>query len=329
MAYSALSVTTSAQRPAAIKKVFVKTGSEKWQSLGQIRKGELKVVPYTTKNTYQQNLLIGSYTFEAKFEMLQTALAEVELIDSLADGSNSFLFQLTDAGAITSGATEGWVTVSSTQIGVKPRFVAEGDASSNQFTEMLITGIIKGSEIDAVVKAAVATADFHISTTASGTYSSNGGSAGGTIFGYYIDATANNNTGILANIKPNGFATVALDDQLSTGALTLGRVDKGKLIIDWLADPDSLGRLNVYGCDIDIEYEYLCTDAQTLILLDSINLTNTNIVITLLDGKVFTFNSKLGFEGHFENIGDFDKNRRLRFIHKGRILKSDFDGIVS
>jgi len=329
MAYPAINTAITYQRPQAIKKVFIKTGSEKWQTLGQIRNGELKVTPYSTKNTYQQNLHIGSFTFEAKFEMLQTATAEVELIDSIIDGSNSFLFQLTDAGAITTGATEGWVTVSNTQIGVKARLVSDGTPDTNQFIEVMIKGSLKNSEIDAALKAAVATADFHISTTASGTYSNNAGSAGGTIFGYYIDTTANNNTGVMANIKPNGFSSVVLDDALSAGTVTLGRTGKSKLIFDWVAEEDSLGRHNVYGIDVELEYEYLVTDAATLLLLAEMNLVNTNAVVTLLDGKAFTLNSKLGVEIGFEDIGDFSGHRKLRFIHKGRILKSDFDGVVA
>lgn len=329
MAYSAVNTAIQYQRPQAIKKVFIKTGSEKWQTMGQIRNGELKMTPYSTKNTYQQNLHIGSFTFEAKFELLQTAVGEVELIDSIIDGSNSFLFQLTDAGAITTGATEGWVTVSNTQVGVKARLVSEGSPDTNQFIEIMIKGSLKNSELDAALKASIATADFHISTTASGTYSNNGGSAGGTIFGYYIDTTANNSTGIMANIKPNGFSSVVLDDQLSTGTVTLGRTGKSKLIFDWVAEEDDLGRYNVYGVDIDLEYEYLVTDAVTLLLQGDMNLTNTNAVITLLDSKAFTLNSKLGVEIGFENIGDFGGLRKLRFTHKGRIVKADFDGVVA
>lgn len=329
MAYPAISALISTQVAAVVKKVFIKTGSEKWQYLGQMQNGEIKITPYVTNNTMQQNLGIGSFTFEAKFDLLQTLLGELELIDSMLDGSNSFLFQLADAGAISSGVTAGWFTVSNTQIGVKATYTAGDGAAKQQFTNIMIKGTLKSSELDAAVKASIATADFHISTTASETFSNNAAGAGGTIFGYYIDDTANNSVGIKGNVKPAGFSSVALDDALSSGAVTLTRIANAKLVIDWLAEEDDLGRYNTYGVDINVEYEGLSTDAATMLLQGDINLVNTNIAITLLDGKVFTLNSTLGVQVHFEDLGDFDKLRKLRFIHKGRILKSDFDGVVA
>lgn len=329
MAYPALSTTIASQRPAAIRRIFIKTGSEKWQSLGLIRNAELKVTPYTTNNTYMKNLSIQSYLFETKAELLQTSTSELELLDSIMDGSNSFLFQLTDAGAISTGATEGWVTVSNTQIGVAAKFITDTDPSKGQYIELNIKGTLKGSELDAALKASIATADFHISTTASETYSNNSGSIGGTIFGYYVSATAGDVIGIQGNIKPSGFSSLALDDHIASGALTLGRTTKGKMTIEWLAEEDSLLRPNTYGVDINAEYEYMTSDAASLLLLDSINITNTDVVLTLLDGKVFTFTNQLGVEVTFENVGDFNSNRKMKFTHKGRVLKSDFDGIVA
>jgi hypothetical protein len=73
----------------------------------------------------------------------------------------------------------------------------------------------------------------------------------------------------------------------------------------------------------------MVSDAATLLLLNTVNLTNTDVKITLVDGKVFTIASMLGLTASFENVGDFDKFRVIRFSHKGRILKSEFDGIVA
>lgn len=331
MAYPALTSALSAHRAASIKRVWIKTGSEKWQSLGGLRNGELRVSPYTTEDTYKRNLVIDAFTIEAKFELLQTALLEVEKIDSIVYGTNDFLFELTDAGAIPglSTATEGWVVVTSTQVGAKARYVSDGNPSTNQFIEVMIKGTLKSSELDAALKASIATADFHISTTGSETFSDNAGTAGGTIFSYYKSATAGDVAGIEANRRANGFSTVQLQDALSTTYQTLGRVRNGKIVFGWLAEEDSLGRYNVYGVDVDVEYEILATDAATLLYLNTIELTNTDAKITLIDGKVFTLESKLGVAINYENVGDFDKMRVLRFAHKGRINSSEFDGVVS
>jgi len=63
--------------------------------------------------------------------------------------------------------------------------------------------------------------------------------------------------------------------------------------------------------------------------MDAMNVLNTQAIITLIDGKVFTFDQELGFDVSFENVGDFDKLRVMRFMHKARILTSQLAGIVA
>ena len=195
--------------------------------------------------------------------------------------------------------------------------------------EVRITGRLVKTALDAALEATLVTTDFHLSSTSSETFSNNSGSAGGTIFGYYISGTYDDNTGVIANKRGAGFSSVVLDDDLSTGTVTLGRIKNGRINLDFVAEEDVLGRYNVYAVDVDVEYEYMVTDAATLLLLDSMNATNSKATITLLDGKVFTLSAKTGVNVSFENVGDFDKFRVLRFSHKGRILTSEFDGIVS
>jgi hypothetical protein len=330
MAFPSLSTALSNQRVASIVKAYVKTAAEVYQTVGFIRNGELKITPYSTNDTKQRNLGIDSYTFEAKFEMLQTAVGELELIDSLVDGSSDWLFKLSDAATVTSStAYEGWVVVTDSQVGTKARYVTDGNPSTSQFIEVMIKGTLLASTMDAAVKATLETASFHISTTATETYANNNGSAGGTLFGYYTGTAADANTGITANIKANGFSSVELQDALATTYVAVGRVRNGRITCDWVAEEDSLGRYNTYAVDIDVEYELMVSDAATLLLLNTVNLTNTDVKITLVDGKVFTIASMLGLTASFENVGDFDKFRVIRFYHKGRILKSEFDGIVA
>jgi hypothetical protein len=330
MAFPSLSTALSNQRSAGISKVYVKTGAEKYQSLGFIRNGELKITPNATDDTYKRNLTIDSYTVEAKFEMLQTAVLELEKLDSLLDGSVSWLFKLTDAATVTTNAAyEGWIVVSNTQVGGKARYSCEGNPSNSQFVEVMLKGTLVASSLDAAVKATIASTDFHLSSTADETFSNNNSLAGGTIFSYYISTTCDDNTGVLANIKSAGISTVELQDALSTTYVTQGRTRNGKINIEWLAEEDILGRYNVFGCELNIEYELLVSDAATLLLLNTVNLTNTDVKLTLLDGKVFTIASRLGIQSSFENIGDFDKFRVLRFTHKGRIPVSAFDALVA
>lgn len=329
MAFPSLTATNAAQRAASIVKAYVKTASEKYQTLGFIRNGELKITPYTTNDARQRNLTIDAYTVEAKFEMLQTAVLELEKVDSLCDGATDWLFKLTDAATVTtSAAYEGWIVLTDAQVGTKARYVSDGNPSTNQFIEVMIKGTLIASTLDAAVKATLETADFHLSSTADETFSDNSSQPGGTIFGYYISTTPDDNTGITENIKSNGFSSVELQDTLATTYVPLGKVKTGRITVDWLAEEDSLGRYNTYGCDVDVEYELMVSDAASLLLLNTVNLTNTDVKITLIDGKVFTIAGKLGISASFENVGDFDKTRTIRFSHKGRILKSEFDGLV-
>ena len=160
MAYPAITNLPTAQKPAGIKKVYIRNGSQKWQSMGFIRNGELKFTPYTTENVYKKNLHINSYTVEAKFEMLQTGVEEIELLPTIIGGiagvGNDFLFQLTDAAAVPTGgaaATEGWVVLSASQVKPTAKFVADGMPSTNQFIEISVKGTLIPSAIVAAIKA--------------------------------------------------------------------------------------------------------------------------------------------------------------------------------
>jgi hypothetical protein len=331
MGYSnTISTATSAQRTASIDKAYIKTVSEKWQNIGEIRNGEIKITPNSTENTRKKNLHSNAFTFEAKFEMLQTG-GEVLLLPTIVNGSTGWLFKLTDAAAVSvSAAYEGWIVATSSQVGTKAKYSADGTPDDEQFVEIMIKGSLYASSMDALVKATLETANFHVSTSANETFSDNASAAGGTIFSYYSSATVDDNLGIQGNIRPCGFSSVELQSTIDPdGYVALGNISKGKIIADFLAQEDTLGRYNVYSVDLDIEYEVMVSDATTLLNLDAINNTRTDVKITLLDGKVFTIAYKLGILCTFENIGDFDKTRTLRFSHKGRILTSEFAALVA
>lgn len=329
MAYPSLTAASVAnQKAAGISKLYIKGSSDtNWQSLGYIRNGELKVSPYSTEDTYKRNHS-HAFTIEAKVELLQTALAEVELIPTLVAGTNSFLFKLTDAEAIPASAAQtfGWVYLTSSQVGVSAKFQSDGNPSTNQFIELVIKGSVTGS-LDSILKANIDDGHFHITTdpVVAETFSASN------VFAEYT-TTAGGDSGIKANIKPNGFSTVKVKQNTDASYTTLGRVRNGKIICDFIAEEDSLNRPNVYGVDVNIEYEYLESNGANMILLDDLNSTNTDVQVTLLDNKVFTLASNLGVNVSFENVGDFDKFRVIKFVHKGRILVTGdlgFNSIVA
>jgi hypothetical protein len=338
--YPALTALLSGQYPALIKKVYVKNTTELWQTLGQISDGELSLELSTTDNTRKLNLTTNSVIFNAKFKIMQTAVLEVEALPALLGGqsgvANDWLFELADAVSLTGDdtASAGWVYVTADQVGAKGRFVSDGLPSTNQYMEIEISGSIYASSgnITAMLTPTLNTDDFHISATGDTGFAKLNNS----LFGDYTlcvsEATYDYATGILTNIRPNGFRSVALDNILNPADdQSLTRIRNGKLTIDFLAEQDSLNRFNPNGVDVTIEYEYLITSNANLLKLDDINVLNTSIVVTLFDGKTFTFSSGLGFQSSFENKGDFDKLRIMKFMHKGRLVMSEdcLDAIVA
>lgn len=324
MAYPNITPLLTSIKPAGIKKVYIRNGAELWQTLGNIRKGELKFSPVQTNNTLGQNLSTAEMLVEAKFELLQTAVLELENLDDILLGvsgvANDFMFQLVDAAAPPATAeavTYGWVQLLGTQVGVKAKYVASGNPSEYQFIEVMISGVIPSSAYDAAIKASTALDNFHIVGTGDTTFAKSG-----TLWGTY-SATALVDYGILANQHSAGIRTVAIDNPLSSGAETLLTVKNGIVEFDFVSEMDSLNRHRPYAIDINIEYDAMITDDATLLLLSTMNSTNTNVVITLVDGKTLTLSSQLGVGIYFENIGDFDQIRKLRFSHKGRVAITD------
>jgi hypothetical protein len=59
------------------------------------------------------------------------------------------------------------------------------------------------------------------------------------------------------------------------------------------------------------------------------SVVDVKTIITMLSGLVITLDNQVGIETNFEVSGDMDKNRVVHIIHKGKILQSSFDGIVS
>lgn len=339
MAYPSLSPTVAKQRVASIEKVYVVNGAETaHQYLGLHRNGELKVTPFSTEDTRKRNLPVNSYLVEAKFELLQTEVLEIEKIDALCDGTNGWIFKLSDAEAIsTDAAKEGWFALSDSiadngtyqALGSKAKYVCDGNPSGVQYIEVMVRGIIASGALDSAFKPSLQTSDFHISSTADGVYSTNNGSAGGTIFGNYLSTSADDTRGIQGNVNSCGFSKVELQDANSTTYTEIGKVRNGRITYEVMAEEDNLGRFNSHSGQIDIEYELMLTDAATLLLFDTMNTTETDVKITLLDGKVFTIASKLGINVSYENVGDFNGYRILRFKHAGRILLTEFDGLVA
>ena len=313
----------SFMRSAGFNNVFIRTGAELWQTIGAINKGDLKIGNYKDNDSIGRNKSMNTVEFTAKCTMMQSSLTEIELLETMANGTCDFLFKCSDAAALgssTPAPLEGWNLVTAAMIGcVKPKLDASGTPQENRKIDLEWQGSILLTEIDSVVKASLADSLFE-SSDETGTFHA---------IGTYLPLTVHNGgLPTPANIKACGFKTVTLAD---TGGLaqTLGSVKNAKLTMEFIADTDSLRRYQCHAIDINVEYEWMQTDVANLLNLDTMCDADIDLVITLLDLFKFTFTNQVGIDLQYENIGDYDKMKIIRFTHKGKVLKASLADVVS
>ena len=307
-------------RAAAFLAVYAKRGAEKWQTLGSIAQGVLDVEGFETDDSLGRNRSNGAANFTAKCLMKQAALTELELLDTLCDGTNEFLFKLSDAVSPAGAATVGYVHVTADQVGVKAKIVADGTPEQDRHIELDWQGSILYSDSNqtALLKPTLAAADFE-ATGSGGTFHAIG------LYTAATDGGAPNNT----HLKPCGVSSVTLENTDEAGTQTMNPIQNVKLSIEMLATQDGIRRFLPNSVAIDMEYDWMASDNADLLLLNEMVNKNVNIVMTFLDGLVITLVNQTGIKTKFEVSGDMDKNRIVQFVHRGRVLQSTLDSIVS
>lgn len=308
-------------RASGFKSVYARPSGGLYQTLGAIKDGELEFKNADDMTDEGKNVS-HAVLFTAKCKMLQASLTEIELLDVITDGTNAFLFKLSDAAAIPTvgaAATEGWVVLSAAQVGSpKAKIVADGTPANNRYIELEWKGSLLLSELDAAVKASIDDDDFE-ATGGSGTLKTTG----------TYTAAKNGGLPTLANIKPCGITSVTLTNTGGTPQ-TLGPVKNVKIAFDYLAEEDSNGRYLTHAVDINIEYDWMQSDAVNLLLLNSMVNDEIDAVITMRDGLIITLSNVVGITTNFKvPTGGFQNQRGVTFTHRGKVLKSAIDGIFS
>jgi hypothetical protein len=307
--------------PAAFQAVYIKTGSEKWQTLGAISNGVLNINTFSAPDSLTRNKAINSIGFSAKCRMMQSSSIALLLLDNICDGSNSFLFKMTDAATVTtSAAYAGWIYVTNSQVGCKGKVVADGTPEDNRYIELEWQGSIYNSDANetAMLKPTLQTADFE-ATGSGGTYHA---------IGLYTDATDGGNP-IISQIRSCGVSSVTFDTSPASGAETISPIQNVKFTLEMLANTDGLRRFLPISLDISLEFDWMATLNSDLLLLGNAVQQDVKIIVTMVDSVVFTFDNRIGLESNFEVSGDMDKNRVVRWTSKGKTLQSNIDSIVS
>lgn len=311
--------------PAGIVSVFAAdTSTNKWQTLGAISQGTINIQDMTSPDSMGRNRGKAVSKFTATARVMQTSLTELELLDSICNGTNAFLFKLADWAAIPtagSSATIGWIKVTAAQVGVTYKIVADGNPDDDRYIELTWTGTFLNTAKDAMVRASIDDDEFASSAdSATAPYYA---------IGVY-SAAKDGGSPAYANIKPCGTSTIAHTDTAGGSGQTIGPVTNFKLSIAQLSSPDSIGRnLSSKTLDIACEYDWMSTTASDLVLLDSMPVLSINTVITMTDGLIFTFSDQMGLATNYEITGGMDAIRVIRFTHTGKVLITGLDAIVS
>jgi hypothetical protein len=309
--------------PAAIRAVYIREQGGKWQTLGSIKDGEINVDDFVNPDSLDQNKANGAFQFSAKASMKQASLTEIALLATIVNGNNDFLFKLADAGAIPTGSpgvTAGWVIVTADQVGVEGDLVCDGTPKDDQKIDLRWQGTALLTSKPAMLKASIEDTYFASSADSAtavfyaiGTYS----------------ATLNGGLPTNSHILPCGVASITLQDVAGGTAKTIKPITGVKMTFKMLSTQDDLMRFLPNSVDIAISYSWMASDAADLIVLNQMSILDVNVVITMLNTRVFTLNNLVGIQTKFIASGGMSKTRFVDFTHVGKILQASLSGVVS
>jgi hypothetical protein len=325
MPYPAFTGGVGNIKPSVFFGVYVKdTTSNKYQTLGAIAQGVLDIEDFDSPDSLTRNIAIGSYNFTAKCRMMQSSVTESELMDSLCNGTNSFLFKTADAVGITGSpvASVGWVEVTAAQANCTANLVLDGTPENNRYIEIEWTGSILKSDANEVL--------LYTPTLSTANFASSADSATAVFYGIgtYTAALDGGNPK-LANIGKCGVSTLTFDLAGGSSPVAIGPVTDIKASFKMLGTPDSLRRPLPLSMDIALDISCMATLNADLLLLGNMSAVAVKIIMTMIDGLVLTLDNQVGIKTNYSIAGDMDKPRLIKFTHKGKVLQSTFDSIVS
>jgi hypothetical protein len=322
MAFPAIAGTIANVNSSAVLAIYVMdTTSNKWQTLGELANSKIHIEEFTVSTGLRRNRTNKAYSFTASTQMLQCALQECELLDSLRAGTNLFLFKLADAVAAAGAASAGWVKVSAAQVNVKPRIVVQGGVEGTRKIELEWSGSFAktdAAEIE-LLTPTLAAADF-----------AGSGDSGTAVFygiGTYTAAT-DGGSPTPGHICSAAASSVKLDIAGGSG-VTIAPVSGLDLTISPLATEDDLKRPITVGYDIALAFNQMSTLNADLLLLGNATSDTAKAIVTMIDGMVFTIDNQTGIQAALDIQGDFEKDRTIPWKLNGAILTSALDGIVS
>lgn len=264
--------------------------------------GKVEVLNLTQPDSHGQPIPFGAQ-LKASAKVFNTDKANIlKVLDTL--GSHDLIHLInTPAGCIQS------LTTVDLYAGFKWKFICDADSNKNRYVEIEASRIIGTSEITEMVATAEPSHNSQVNT----------------------DLLWPMAVLTRAGIYPAGFASVTICDTYNGSFLPMGLVMNGKLTIELLTQPDSLGKETGYAVKIDAAWDNMQASTSELAQLEDLNGQNVFLKIALLDGTVvFLGNAgttQVGLQWTFTSDKDSLGSTIMKNVASGIILSTLLDGV--
>lgn len=273
------------------------SGDTEFINLPYLRNGKISEKTIETFDSTKRNFAHAvELTVEAEMFAVNDLTNCIELLDSL--GSLDYDFQVTAKNGTT------WDTslLTPTLGGLKWTLVCEKDMEDLMFLKLLLDRRYLVSQIDTI----------HGTPTV--------GSAG-------TAAIANMATLTPADIGVGGIREIALGQGSYTDTAT--NLVNSKFTAELLTKKDQYGRSRGYNIKVDYEADCFQAAAADILDLNVLAAYDIDVRVTLINGRIFTFDSKLGFRFDVKHDADSDDTSLIHLAGSGIVNITDWDGIVT
>lgn len=316
MAFPAVDSGAPYIQSAQFVAAYIRASGEKWQTLGDIGQATLTVRVFTSPDGYGLERSSQVFDVSASCRMRQTAFEELDLMRSICNGQNDFLFRLADAAEVVGIASGGWVYVAASQVGCKSTFRNMGDTTYGRYTLLEWQGSIYASAANtaALFTPTLTDSDFE-SSADSGTYHS---------IGRY---TADEDGGLPneEHLQSAGLVSVMLDVAGGSDPVTIGPVKDADITVEMLATEDSLRRYLPNALAFDVGYDWWASDKADIVALREMLPLAVDAVLTMPDGVAIRLSNQVGIQADYDISDGLEHSKIIRLAHRGKSERSTLE----
>jgi hypothetical protein len=293
---------------ASIDAVYIKIGSEKWQTVGYITNASINVALQSSTTSLGEAISNNSLHIKVSFDMLETEASTVlPLIESMIGNQCSWLVK-TVASDMTTGS--GWINLPSTAVGAKITYNNDGDITKTSVISVELSGSITLSSLDSLWNTTLTVESFETSSE-SGTFHALGDYTSGVVGG----------AGNMSLIVPAGLKEIQYTSYGTGGdATSIQNLGGTALKIEYnvIEAPDKRYiATNSASVTIDIDWVYASESVVTQ--LDALVGQLVAVEATCYDNSALSF-GRLGITVTVDNADDVKKSRLVKLHNTGTII---------